>query len=135
MTNRAGKIKDIDAVARGRIFLAKQAVDLGMVDKLGGIEDAITYAAKEVKLKSGEYEVRSVPAPRTLADMFAGVAGGDGGPDSINPFHPKIQISFDSVIRALPIPMRKLLSQQLQMVEQLQHRPILLAAPYVITVK
>ena len=135
MTNRAGKIKDIDAVARGRIFLAKQALDLGMVDKLGGIEDAITYAAKEVKLKTGEYEVRSVPAPRTLADMFAGATGGDGGSDSINPFQPKIQISFDSVIRALPVPMRKLLSQQLQMVEQLQHRPVLLAAPYVITVK
>ncbi len=37
MSTRTGKIKDIDQVARGRIFIAKQAKDLGMVDEIGGI--------------------------------------------------------------------------------------------------
>ena len=37
MTNRAGKIKDIDAVARGRIFSASQARDLGMVDRIASM--------------------------------------------------------------------------------------------------
>ena len=132
MTNRTGKIKDIDAVARGRIFIAKQAKELGMVDELGGIEDAIQYAAKEADLKTGEYEVRSVPAARSLADLFG---GGADGPDAVLPFTPKIQISFDSVLRAMPASMRHLVGQQLQMIELLQHRPVLLAAPFVITIK
>ena len=132
MTNRAGKIKDIDAVARGRIFIAKQAKDLGMVDELGGIEDAIQYAAKESGLKAGEYDVRSIPAPRSLADMFS---GGADGPDAAMPFQPRIQISLDSILNAVSPSMRHLIGQQLQMVQLLQRRPILLAAPYVITIK
>ena len=47
MTTRKGKIKDIDAVARGRIFSAEQAKDLGMVDRIGGIQDTIAYAARK----------------------------------------------------------------------------------------
>ncbi len=132
MTNRTGKIKDIDAVARGRIFIAKQAKELGMVDELGGIEDAIQFAAKEADLKTGEYEVRSVPAARSLVDLFS---GGAEGPDALAPFTPKIQVSFDSILRVMPASMRHLMGQQLQMIELLQHRPVLLAAPYVITIK
>ncbi len=33
MTTRKGKIKDIDSVARGRIFVADRAKELGMVDR------------------------------------------------------------------------------------------------------
>ncbi|MDB5299040.1 MAG: Signal peptide peptidase SppA, partial [Phycisphaerales bacterium] len=61
MKTRAGKIKDIDQVARGRIFLAKQAKELGMVDEIGGIEDALADAAKKVGLDEGKYDVRIVP--------------------------------------------------------------------------
>src|SRR5262249_10676023 len=64
MATRAGKIKDIDQVARGRIFLAKQALELGMVDAIGGVQDAIGYAAKQGKL-SGDYDVRVLPPPKT----------------------------------------------------------------------
>jgi protease-4 len=132
MTNRAGKIKDIDAVARGRIFIAKEAKELGMVDELGGIEEAITYAAKEADLKPGEYEVRSVPAPKTLADFFNGSAD---GPDAAMAFKPKIQISPDSMLHALSPTMQRAVAQQLQMLQLLQKHPVLLASPYVITVR
>ena len=48
-----------------------------MVDELGGIEDAVQYAAGEAELKAGEYEVRTIPAPRTLADFFGGAVRRD----------------------------------------------------------
>jgi protease-4 len=133
MTNRSGKIKDIDAVARGRIFIAKQARDLGMVDELGGVEDAITYAAKEVDLKAGEYDVRTVPAPKTLADLLSG-NGGDG-PDAAMAFRPKVQISPDSILRMMTPSMRHIIALQIRMAELLQHRPVILAAPFVVTIK
>jgi protease-4 len=63
MTNRKGKIKDIDQVARGRIFVAKQAKELGMVDEIGGLSEAIKYAAAEVDFK--EYDVRTIPASKS----------------------------------------------------------------------
>jgi protease-4 len=132
MTNRAGKIKDIDAVARGRIFLAKQAKDLGMVDELGGLEDAITHAAGEADLKPGQYEVRTVPSPRTLADIFGG--GAEGG-DAAMPFKPKITISPDSLIWVLPESTRRLMTQQIRLAELLQHRPVALMSPFVLSVK
>lgn len=131
MTNRAGKIKNIDDVARGRIFLAKQAKDLGMVDELGGVEDAIDYAAKEAELKPGQYEVRTVPAPRTLADIF----NSNDGPDAAMPFKPKIELGLDALFGPLDPVTRQLLTNQLRAVQMLQHRPVLLLSPYVITVK
>ena len=49
-------VADIDQVARGRIFLARQARELGLVDELGGLSDAIKYAAVEAKLT--DYDVK-----------------------------------------------------------------------------
>jgi protease-4 len=136
MTNRSGKIKDIDSVARGRIFIAKQARDLGMVDELGGIEDAIAHAAKEAELEPGKYDVRTIPPPRTLADLFNASAGADtDGADAAIPFKPRIQLSPDSVLRALSPTMRHAVAQQLQMLELLQRRPVLLAAPFIVTIR
>jgi protease IV len=44
------KFKDdpasLDAAATGQVFTAKQALDLGLIDKIGFIEDAIARAAK-----------------------------------------------------------------------------------------
>src|SRR5436305_13177880 len=51
MSTRKNRISDIDKVARGRIFLASQAKQLGMVDEIGGVEQAIAYAANKVNLK------------------------------------------------------------------------------------
>ena len=131
MTNRSGKIKDIDKVARGRIFIAKDAKDLGMVDAIGGLEDALAYAAKEGGLKPGTYDVKNVPPSRTLADLFSG----GSEEDSAMPFRPKITLAPDSVFNALPPSMRRLLAQQLQVLQLLQHRPVMLVSPYLITVK
>jgi hypothetical protein len=51
------------------------------------------------------------------------------------PFQPKIQLSLDSILTTLSPSLRHLVMQQLQMAQLLQHRPVILAAPYVITIK
>jgi protease-4 len=127
---RGDKIKNIDEVARGRIFLARQAKDLGMVDEIGGTSDAIAFAAKKAKLKPGEYELRILPAPRTLADYF-----GFEGPEARAALAPKITISPDSIFRVLSPELGKLLSQHIQAMQLLQDRPVMLVTPYHIEVK
>ena len=131
MKTRAGKIKDIDQVASGRVFLAPQARELGMVDEIGGINDAIAYAAKAANLTSGKYDVRTLPQPRTLADML----GFGGGPEAATPIHPKIQISADSILSVLSPQTRQMVSQQLQAIQLLQKHPVLLMSPFVVTVR
>lgn len=127
MTTRTGKIKDIDQVARGRIFLADQAKELGMVDEIGGIEKAIDFAADWVDLERGSYEVRVLPAPKTLADLFG------GGSEARLPL--KTQIAEDSILRVLSPSLRKMLGQQIRVMQLLQDRPVMLVSPYMITVQ
>ena len=42
----------VDILARGRVWTGKDALSIGLVDKLGGIEDAINYAADKAKIKT-----------------------------------------------------------------------------------
>jgi protease-4 len=138
MTTRAGKIGDIDQVARGRIFLAKQAKELGMVDELGGTQAAIAYAAKRAGLDAGMYDVRPLPAPRTLADFFAGGGGSSGdGAEGKLPFTTplvKLSIGPDSLLNVLSPQTRRLVGQQVQMLQLLQQRPVVLMSPFTVRV-
>lgn len=43
-------------VAQGQVFSGRQAVDLGLVDELGGMSDAIDIAKRKAKL-TGEVEL------------------------------------------------------------------------------
>jgi protease-4 len=130
MSTRTGKIQDIDKVARGRIFLAQQAKELGMVDELGGCEDAIAYAAKQVGLENGGYVVRLLPAPSTLAELLTG-----RDPEAAMKLYPRLTLSPDSALLTLPPQVKQIVSQQLQMARLLQSRPVVLMAPFAVQVK
>ncbi len=43
--------EQVNAVARGRVWTGKDALRVGLVDTLGGINDAIAYAAKEAGIE------------------------------------------------------------------------------------
>jgi protease-4 len=60
--------KPIDAIAGGRVYTGKQALDLGLVDKIGTLQDAIAYIAGEAKLT--DYEVRVVPEPKNFMEQL-----------------------------------------------------------------
>ncbi len=47
---RKKKVEEIDAVAQGRVWTGKQALERGLVDRLGSLDDAIQAAAKRAKL-------------------------------------------------------------------------------------
>jgi protease IV len=50
--NRGRKPEEIDAIGRGRVWSGQQGLERGIVDKLGGLDDAIADAAKRAKLSS-----------------------------------------------------------------------------------
>jgi protease-4 len=61
---------EVDSIAQGRIWTGEKALALGLVDRLGNIQDAIDCAARMAKLK--EYGVREYPEPQTVIDMLLG---------------------------------------------------------------
>lgn len=70
VNSRKGKLtKPIDDIAGGRVYTGRQALELGLVDKLGGLSDAVRYAAERASM--GEYDIRVIPEPPTIFDMFA----------------------------------------------------------------
>jgi protease IV len=58
-------IDKLKAIAGGRVWTGAQAKENGLVDVLGGIDDAIAIAAKKVKLKAGDYQVKYYPYPKS----------------------------------------------------------------------
>ncbi|MEQ8783451.1 MAG: signal peptide peptidase SppA [Roseibium album] len=58
----------VDELARGRVWLGNRAVDLGLVDALGGREAAIARAAELAGLT--DYEVRRLAQPLTPRELL-----------------------------------------------------------------
>ena len=51
--------EEVDEIAQGRVWTGKQALENGLVDELGGLEDAIDLAASLAEID--EYRIRSYP--------------------------------------------------------------------------
>ncbi len=63
--------EQVDEIAQGRVWTGKQALENGLVDELGGLEDAIKAAANLVDID--EYRIRSYPDyKKDLKDMVSG---------------------------------------------------------------
>jgi protease-4 len=62
--------KPLDEMAGGRVYTGAQALELGLVDKLGGLDDAIKHAAREAGISG--YQIRVLPEPPNIFDIFTG---------------------------------------------------------------
>jgi protease IV len=80
---RGAKLKKpIDELAAGRVFTGQQALDLGLVDKIGTLEDAIQHVAGQAKLK--DYEVRVYPEPKNFVEiLFEELSDGNRDPNHL----------------------------------------------------
>jgi len=65
---RGEKIAKVDDIAQGRIFTARQAMDNGMIDHIGGLHEAIADARKQAGLETSN--LISLPKPKTFADLL-----------------------------------------------------------------
>jgi len=51
----------VQEIARGRVWTGVDAKKIGLVDELGGMKDAIAYAAKQAKIKKSDIKVLYYP--------------------------------------------------------------------------
>lgn len=69
----SGRKKDInyiDSIGQGRVWSGSRAIELGLVDRLGGLEDAIACAARMAK--TSDYRLREYPEPHNVLEMIFG---------------------------------------------------------------
>ena len=58
----------INSIGQGRVWTGEQAIKIGLVDRLGNINDAIASAAKKAKLK--DYKLVAYPEQKSILDKF-----------------------------------------------------------------
>ena len=67
----AGRNKGIayvDSIGQGRVWSGEKALELGLVDRIGGVQDALDCAARMAKLKT--YRLHEYPEPENFLDLL-----------------------------------------------------------------
>ena len=64
----------VDAIGQGRVWSGADALNIGLVDTLGGLYDAINYAAAKVGLSKADYQLSRYPVTKevSLLKMLSG---------------------------------------------------------------
>ena len=107
---RGAKLKkDIDELAGGRVYTGQQALELGLIDELGGLEEAVARAAEQAGLD--KYEVRVLPKPKSFVELLLGEAARKDSDDS--------SLSLDTPAGGLAsdLPLLRTLFEQLDEIE------------------
>jgi protease-4 len=129
--------KPIDDLAGGRVYTGRQALELGLVDKIGTLRDAIDHVAAQAKLK--DYEVRVVPEPKTFVERLLEEALGEKddkpGLDVVGPRLPAAGKQVSLVELAMPYlrhadPQRvRLVVNALERLQLVQQEGVILMMP------
>ncbi|HQE30040.1 MAG TPA: signal peptide peptidase SppA [Phycisphaerae bacterium] len=140
---RKDKLKgDLEALAGGRVYTGRQAQAKGLVDQLGGLQDAIKAAASEANISN--YEVVQLPEPKNFVELFIKSLSGedlDEEGDSVQVMHrgwltrtPAAAELLRTLAKADPVRMRAVLSL-LQRLELLSTENALLVMPDAMIVR
>jgi len=65
---RKKSVQYIDSIAQGRVWTGSRALELGLVDQLGYMDDAISYAVKSSALK--DYRLKVYPEPKSFLEQI-----------------------------------------------------------------
>lgn len=68
-----GRKKDtayINSIAQGRVWSGEDAIKIGLIDRFGGLQDAVDCAARMAK--TSDYRLREFPEPQTIFDRLFG---------------------------------------------------------------
>ena len=115
---RGDKIKDLPAVAQGRLFTGIKAKEVGLVDQLGTLNDTVAAAAKSAGV-GNNYKILVYPEPKTFADIIR---------DSFQ-IDAKLPLELQTALDAAPAAYRRETLKLLHMVQELQHERVMMALP------
>ena len=59
----------VDGIAKGRVWSGTDALELGLIDEIGGLEDAIAYIAEKAELGE-DYRIREYPVRKPFIEQL-----------------------------------------------------------------
>jgi protease IV len=65
---RKRSIEYVDSIAQGREWSGEKGLQIGLIDRIGGVQDALDCAARMAKLKS--YRLREYPEPENFLELL-----------------------------------------------------------------
>ena len=80
VSNGRGMSKDsVDAIGQGRVWSGADALKIGLVDRQGGLKEAIDYAAEKIGLGESDYRISLYPEAKdvSLLQMISGSGSDD----------------------------------------------------------
>lgn len=92
---RGMDVEDVDEIAQGRVWAGAEAIGIGLVDRIGTIEDAIAYAAMSIEDVNSpdEVQIAEYPKPLTTMELLLDALTGDQSIAAGTP--------FESIVKAL----------------------------------
>ncbi|MGC4016272.1 MAG: signal peptide peptidase SppA [Luteolibacter sp.] len=127
---------DLEPLAGGRVYSGEKALEIGLVDEIGGLAEAISYAAKQAKLETGEAKL--VPEPKSAFEgIFAKKHDKDKDDDELvragSTPAPSVQLRQNllqsGLLSTLPAPARAGVDRLMSRIDAFQHTEILLIGP------
>lgn len=125
--SRGKKVANVADIAQGRIFTARQAVANGMIDKIGGLREAVDDARHAAKLEKSN--LISLPKPQSLIEMLMS-EDDDGDDDTLAPLK---NVASGSALRNLAD--SKGAAYLVNLAHMLRTQATLAAMPYYLDVK
>ena len=100
--SRGDRLKgDLEDMAGGRVFTGKQALERGLVDRIGGLNDALALAAQKVGVK--DYEVYILPKQKEPMDILRELFTGESSEDEFEIETAAAVVSNPLAAAALPL--------------------------------
>lgn len=72
-TSRNIKMEDLEQIAQGKVWLGEEAVKIGLIDKIGGLEDTIKEMGKDLKLS--KYSVKEMKTQESINNILNSYMG------------------------------------------------------------
>lgn len=69
-TGRGLTVAQVDSIAQGRVWTGTDAKEVGLVDVLGGLSEAVAIAGQMANMGDGPYRTRILPRPQTFFERF-----------------------------------------------------------------
>lgn len=111
--------KAVESIAEGRVWTGNQALKHGLVDELGGLDEALRKARDLAKAPE-DAEILTLPRPKDLFDFLREMSGEE--------------VSLRAAVRALPGALRPLL-RHAEWVKLLQEERVLALMPELIRIR
>lgn len=72
-SSRGISVEELNKIAQGRVWLGEEAVNIGLVDQIGGIEDTISAMGEDLSLE--KYRVKEIKTDESINNFISSYMG------------------------------------------------------------